>query len=121
QAHNLKVTGSNPVPATIFDDTPSPVAQAPGLSSFLASFLSRAPNYSTMHPYTGVGQIGFGAASSFAGRDRAVDALALTVTVAALASPTVARNGAPHLRTSPALQADAWAVWHRRLADFSSA
>ncbi|MGA1799962.1 hypothetical protein VH567_14410, partial [Sphingomonas sp. 4RDLI-65] len=36
QAHNLKVTGSNPVPATIPNDNPSPVAQATGLASFLA-------------------------------------------------------------------------------------
>ncbi len=50
QAHNLKVTGSNPVPATIFDDTPSPAAQARGLSLFLAPFLSLASSHSSMAP-----------------------------------------------------------------------
>ena len=39
QAHNLKVTGSNPVPATIFYDTPNPVAQAPGPLAFLYLYM----------------------------------------------------------------------------------
>ncbi|WP_236701805.1 hypothetical protein, partial [Sphingomonas sp. Leaf30] len=39
QAHNLKVTGSNPVPATKSYD--SPEAKASGLSSFAVSFAGR--------------------------------------------------------------------------------
>ena len=38
QAHNLKVTGSNPVPATKSYDSPD--AKASGLSSFVASFFA---------------------------------------------------------------------------------
>ena len=52
QAHNLKVTGSNPVPATIFDcDIPD--AKAPGFFAFWAHRLAIVPEPQAVRPRRG--------------------------------------------------------------------